>query len=174
MQPSEAIVAPKASGAMVWIYRKADMAAGYPGAFIRHGIQGSVNAKFRFDAEGRFDRSRLDVTSESPYLRVYVYRLLEKTFFDDPIPPAFRNWKDQLRVEASVRFDFVETMVKLELADKIAGNRIYLRRTHSRGNEGPFRAMGRFAVGVDLAWFAQKQGSRSDLLEYENDPLFAN
>lgn len=182
-QSSESIVKAKSSGAVAWVYKKTEQVLGYPMAFTKHEIQGSVNAHISFDARGRFDLSRLDVTSDSPYLRVYVYRLLEKTFFDDPVPAGFRNWKDRLNVDAQIRFTFVETMVKLELTHKIAGNKIYFAKNHPKSkmqwNLGPLAGMGPFGVGMNMLWFAQKAKEATsnhipedDLAEFRNDPLF--
>lgn len=186
MMKSRAIVAPKSSGAMVWVYNKSDRVLGYPGAFIKHGIQGQATAYMRFDREGRFDRSRLEVVSDSPYLKVYVYRLLEKTFVDDVIPENFRNWEKELQVSAQIRFSFVETGAKIEVLHRIAGKRIYFNRTHAKSRmqwkAGPLAGMGPFAIGLDVLWFARKAKEvkdtidnripKNDLFEYENDPLF--
>jgi hypothetical protein len=181
-QSSESIVKPKSSAAMAWVYKKTDQVLGYPMAFTKHEIQGSVNAHISFDAQGRFDLSHLDVTSDSPYLKVYVYRLLEKTFFADPVPPSFRNWKDRLNVDAQIRFTFVESGIKLELVHKIAGNKIYFAKNHPQSKLqwklGPLSGMGA-AVGLDVLWFARKAKEATsnsvpvdDLEEYENDTLF--
>lgn len=182
---SEAIVKPKASGAMSWVYRKTERVLGYPNEFIKHEIQGSVVARISFDHDGRFDPSRIAVDSDSPYLRVYVYRLLEKTFFDDPIPPNFRNWQDRLNVICQVHFVFTETTVSFDIEQKIAGNRMFFAKKHPKSKLdwklGPLGGMGPFAVGVDLLWFARKAKEATshhveidDLAPYKNDPLFYN
>jgi hypothetical protein len=181
---SEAIVKPKSSGAMSWVYRKTEQVLGYPQPFIRHEIQGSVVARISFDQNGKFDPSRIVVDSDSPYLRVYVYRLLEKTYFDDPIPLSLRNWKDRLDVICQVRFTFTETTVSFDIEQKIAGNRMFFAKKHPQSKLqwrlGPLGGMGP-AVGLDLLWFARKATEATshhveidDLEPYKSDPLFYN
>jgi hypothetical protein len=174
------------SGALGWIFRKAQNEIGYPAEFKKHDIYGEVAAHLVFSEAGDFLLPELEVRSPSPYLRVYVYRLLEHTFRTEPVPVELRKWKDKLRVDCYVRFTFTESgaAVTVDLPDSVVGHRIYLSRKFVKSklawDLGPLHGVFPVpAVGIDMLWFARQAKEAvkpsipvDDLAPYREDPLF--
>jgi hypothetical protein len=184
--------APKeATGALAWVYRKAQLTIGYPQAFIRHDITGLAQARLVFGADGRLEPSLLHVRSGSPYLRVYVYRVLENTF-RERVPANLVRWKGTFEVFCTVQFSFSETSTALTVTSPspIVGNKLFFaRRTFKSRAEklkwelGPLHGMFPVpVVGMDMTWFYRKvrdarhplraQAEADDLAPYRKDPLF--
>ncbi len=177
--------APEKTGAFVWIFQRVQRNLGYPAEFIQNGITGTAQARFRFDRQGRV--VGLGVTSDSPYLKVYSYRLLEQ-LFQKPIPENLRKWEKELEVLCSFRFAFAESQVALSLAmpDSIVGNQLHFSRTKIKSaaewKMGPLAGLFPVpAVGVDVLWFVRKTEEIVDpkievdeLAAYRRDPIFYN
>lgn len=182
--------APEASGALWWVHRKTELALGYPPELVRHGISGRVQATLAFGTDGRWRAERMRVRADSPYLRVYVHRLLERVFSAEPVPANLRRWPGELRVQCLLTFELRESgaTVTVNLPSTVVGNRLFFTRSQvkSRLEEklkwelGPLHGMLPVpAVGLDVLWFARqaKELRRptvpvDDLAPYRNDPLF--
>lgn len=180
-----------AFGAYNWAHQKIQLGLGYPGEFIRNGIEGRAQARFRFDGEGRLDAASLHVKADSPYLRVYVHRLIEHTFLRQSVPAHMRKWKEHLEVVAFVQFSLVESRaaVALGMPTPIVGNRLFFARKSDgkttadklRWRVGPVHGLFPIpAVGVDVLWFAEKAeelGQQKhpvdELAPWREDPLFS-
>lgn len=181
-----------AFGAYNWIHQKVQLNLGYPGAFIRNGIEGRAQARFQFSAEGQLLPESIRVLADSPYLRVYVHRLLEQAFRELPVPAHMRRWRDRLEVLAFVQFSLVESRVAVSVGipTPIVGNRLFFARKSAEGKNaldklrwrvGPVHGLFPVpAVGVDMLWFAEqakKAGGRQEhpvdeLAPWREDPLF--
>ncbi|HEY8279331.1 MAG TPA: hypothetical protein VIH99_06900 [Bdellovibrionota bacterium] len=179
-------------GALNWVYRKAQLTIGYPGEFVRNNITGSAQARMVFDSTGKFLPELLHVTSDSPYLRVYVYRVLERTFGSEPVPTSLVRWKKELEVLCFVTFTFRESEATVAVlpTPKIVGNKLFFARDTVRSKAfeklkwkvGPLHGVLPVpAVGVDMLWFAEKaklkrpeKTPEDELAPYRADPLFYN
>lgn len=180
-----------AFGAYNWAHQKIQLGLGYPGEFIRNGIEGRAQARFRFDSDGRLDATSLHVKADSPYLRVYVHRLIEHTFLRQRVPAHMRKWKEHLEVVALVQFSLVESRaaVALGMPTPIVGNRLFFARKSDgkttadklRWRVGPLHGLFPVpAVGVDVLWFAerakelgQQKHPVDELAPWREDPLFS-
>jgi hypothetical protein len=179
------------TGALAWVYRKAQYSIGYPQPFIKHDITGVASARLVFGSDGKLKHDLLSVRADSPYLRVYVYRVLEATFGAEPVPLSLVKWKDTLEVFCYVSFSFTEPMkVALASPTPIVGNKVYLARSTPksvaeklRWNLGPIHGLFPVpVVGVDMLWFARKYDEHKhplraaaeadDLAPWRKDPLF--
>jgi hypothetical protein len=192
---SEAITGaenPERTGALAWVYRKAQFTIGYPDAFVRHGISGNATARLVFDRTGHLKPELLSVSADSPFLRVYVYRTLESTFTRENVPANLVRWPDTFEVFAYVKFSFAEstTAVSVTSDHPIVGNKLFFaRRTFKTSAEklrwdlGPLHGMFPVpVVGVDMTWFYRKYedgkhplraaAEADDLGVYRKDPLF--
>ena len=178
-------------GAYNWLHHKIQLSLGYPGAFIRNGIEGRAQARFRLSAAGTLLPESIHVKADSPYLRVYVHRLLEHTFRGLEVPPHMRKWRDDLEVLAFVQFSLVESKValSLDIPTPIVGNRLFFARKSAEGKNavdklrwkvGPVQGLLPVpVVGVDMLWFAEqaKEAGRQrhpvdELAPWREDPLF--
>ncbi|MGZ3650609.1 MAG: hypothetical protein ACXWR1_06005 [Bdellovibrionota bacterium] len=179
------------TGALTWVYRKAQLTIGYPAAFVKHDITGEAQARLVFDSSGKLKPELLHVTSDSPYLRVYVYRTLESTFGRESVPANLVRWKDTLEVFCFVKFSFSESQTAVAITGPILGNRLFFNRRSVKSsaeklqwNLGPLHGLFPVpVVGVDMLWFARKYGEMKhplrsqveadDLGPYRKDPLFS-
>lgn len=178
-------------GAYNWLHHKIQLSLGYPGAFIRNGIEGRAQARFRLSAAGTLLPESIHVKADSPYLRVYVHRLLEHTFRGLEVPAHMRKWRDDLEVLAFVQFSLVESKVavSLDIPTPIVGNRLFFARKSAEGKNavdklrwkvGPVQGLLPVpVVGVDMLWFAEqaKEAGRQrhpvdELAPWREDPLF--
>ena len=180
-------------GAFAWAHRQLQLGLGYPEPFRRAGISGQADARFSFDVDGVIEPSSIRVKAASPYLRVYVHRLIERTFAGAPVPEKLRKWKNSLELFCFVQFSLVEseTAVSLHMPTEIMGNRLFFARRSADGKNqldklkwkaGPLHGFFPIpAVGLDVTWFARqaedlgKQKTPVDeLAPFREDPLFYN
>lgn len=199
MSPYAASTAPFAQetaqsfGAYAWAHRQLQLGLGYPEPFRRHGIAGQAEARFTFAEDGGIEMGSIKVRADSPYLRVYVHRLIERTFAGAPVPLKLRRWKNSLELFCFVQFSLVEseTAVSLHMPTDIMGNRLYFARRSADGKNqldklkwkaGPLHGFLPVpTVGLDVMWFARqaqdlgKQKTPVDeLAPFREDPLFYN
>lgn len=180
-------------GAYAWAHRQLQQGLGYPEPFRRHGIAGQAEARFAFAEDGGIEMGSIKVKADSPYLRVYVHRLIERTFASGPVPLKLRKWKNSLELFCFVQFSLVEseTAVSLHMPTDIMGNRLYFARRSADGKNqldklkwkaGPLHGFLPVpSVGLDVMWFARqaqdlgKQKTTVDeLAPFREDPLFYN
>lgn len=182
--------AAETSGALAWVYNKAERTIGFPLPFIRHDITGNATARLVFDSTGKLKPELLHVQGDSPYLRVYVYRTLENAFARDRVPADLVRWKDTLEVFCFVKFSFTETTEVKVAGTSIMGNKLFFARHTVKSsveklkwNLGPIHGLLPVpVVGVDMTWFYRKyqdakhplraQAEADDLAPWRKDPLF--
>lgn len=181
---------PEQTGALAWVYRKAQLTIGYPQAFIHHDITGSAQARLVFDRTGKLKPELLHVRADSPYLRVYVYRVLESTFTREPVPASLVRWPDTFEVFCYVQFSLgASTSVAVASDHPVVGNKLFFRRHGFKPNEALSWKLGPLSglfpvpvVGMDMTWFYRKYqdhkhplkaaADADDLAPFRQDPLF--
>jgi hypothetical protein len=77
------------TGIHSYLYELIDEHLDYPDEFKDKGIQGSVKVTFSINAEGFLEKGSLKMDSASRYLKVFVHRVLRKTF-ENPVPLSKR------------------------------------------------------------------------------------
>ncbi len=184
---------PETFGAFAWAHRQLQQGLGYPEPFRRHGISGKAEARFAFTEQGFVEEGSIRVKAASPYLRVYVHRLIERTFTRNQVPKEMRRWKNSLELFCFVQFSLVEseTAVSLNMPTSVMGNRLFFARRSSDGKNkldklkwqaGPLHGFLPIpTVSVDVLWFARQaeeigkqKTPADDLAPFREDPLFYN
>lgn len=158
----------------------------YPREFLEAGVEGDIEVKYVFEEGRRFEPRAAAVKARSPYLRVFVLRLLEQAWAD-PLPVTYFR-----RGPLPVRFHFHFELTDKENpvyhpaayeAPKVAGNSLFFVRKGALIGSwkwGPISGYGIApAVGIDPDWFVDRAAEglgkkeRPDpLREYRRDPLF--
>ena len=171
------------AGAPVYeeIYERIESVFDYPEEFRAKGIEGSVRATLVFDGRGKWSRKDSTIRSSSPYLRVYVVRLL-KRLFAEPIPrpyPHGKNLKVECLFELNVRGDSGLQGVVEGFSRNLLGNFLSFSRSAKGFAEwelGPLHGYGIVpSVGIDPMWFVDQVKKirgvdRDPLVSYRDDP----
>jgi hypothetical protein len=84
------------------LYDLIDEALTYPGDLADHGVEGMVSAKLFFHEDGRYDRVRSRIESSSPFLKVFIVRLL-RSILSEGIPSLMPERKE-MAVRCSFEF----------------------------------------------------------------------
>ncbi len=174
------IVEAKHIGAVQWVYTQTKQHLGYPEAFIRHDIEGRVEAELHFDADGRLGKIRAQ--SLSPFLRVYVYRLLERSL-QSPIPRELLKSQTELDLICYFNFQRVESEVAIGMkrVSPILGNKLFFEESHLKSklawSAGPISGFFLVpAVALDPLWLLHKAKTMDEdeeLQRYRDDPIFS-
>ncbi len=77
------------AGLYQYLYGRIDDQLTYPEEFKNARIEGRVHARVAFSPDGRYLRELSSFSSESPYLRVHVIRMLRRAFADHRFPEGF-------------------------------------------------------------------------------------
>jgi len=159
----------------------------YPREFLDEGIEGDAQVSYTFVPEEAFLPRKARVTCRSPYLRVYLLRLLAR-LWPEPLHASYFR-RGALPVRFHFRFLLTDTEnpifnVESPVASPaVAGNALYFERKGKLIGSwklGPFLGYGFApAVGIDTDWIADRaqeilgQKERLDPLRvYRRDPLF--
>jgi len=158
----------------------------YPKEFIDEGIEGEAEVAYVFEAGKPFHPRAAKVRCRSPYVRVFVLRLLEQVW-SDPLPTNFFR-RGPLPVRFHFRFEatgkdnpFYDSLAYR--APNVTGNSLYFVRKGPQIGTwklGPIAGYGIApAVAIDPGWFVDRAEEllgtkeRPDpLRKYRRDPLF--
>jgi len=163
------------------IHQTIDHSLHYPPEFKDADIGGTVRASLVFSKEGVFLRKQSKVKSASRYLRVFILRLLRKSFSK----PYHKEGKP-IRVDCM--FDFVVTrredpfnaspdnLLSNPARNGFIGNRLFFYRSAKvigMWKIGPLAGYGIGGVSLDLFWFVNKAVEGVDHLrgKMKIDPL---
>jgi hypothetical protein len=132
----------------------------YPGVLASHKIEGAVNARLVFNKQGHCDWPRTQISSGSPYFRVFILDLL-KTLCQQSYPREIHG-----RQTTVVDLSFLFTLTEhdsLEIKDQqshIVGNVLmFYRNSHqsiAQWRLGPFTGMFPLPfVNLDFSWLKE-------------------
>ena len=159
----------------------------YPTEFLEEGIEGEVDVRLHL-REGRvFRPESAQIKSQSPYLRVFILRILAKCLAD-PLPATYFR-RGPLSIRLLFRFELTSkenpfyNPISLQEPPVVAGNSLYFERKGKligSWNLGPFAGYGivpQIAINPEWLWEKAQEllgdKDRPDpLKKYREDPLF--
>ncbi len=166
------------------VFRRVDPLLVYPDELTARGIEGTVTAIIRFNAQGEYLESASDWTSSSPYLKVLVARTLRQALAEPLNPAARRAMPPHRTLTASFQFTRLEHASGDERGARqaVLGDSVRFFRSYARSvaewDLGPLHGVGPFPA-LDLLWLPRVIGDalstkvKADPLErYREDPLW--